>query len=318
MVSEAKHRLAFIVPTRNRPELLGKLLRSLRVQTVPPHQVVIVDGSDEPIEDHISEFLSPTVSCVRVFPPGLTRQRNAGIAAVSEDITLVGYLDDDIVLEPDAVEQMLRFWEKAAPEVGGTSFHITNTEIAGRFVKLPGKILGRLFWCDGFTPGRVLRSGFQTMVAPVSEDTYSEWLCGGATVWRKPILDEFKYDEQFEGFSYTEDLDYSYVIGQRYQLVVLRDARVQHNPPPFEPRKNYSMGRMNVYQRYCFVRKHRELSVPLFIWATIGESLRLLLVSIPRRSSREIYKAAGNIVGLTDIIRGKTFQTSQAFRKQDQ
>ena len=45
------HKLAIIVPTRNRPKLLGILLDSLAAQTQPPHQVIVVDGSDEPLEE---------------------------------------------------------------------------------------------------------------------------------------------------------------------------------------------------------------------------------------------------------------------------
>ncbi len=314
-MTEFHHRIAFIIPTRNRLELLTQLLKSLQNQTVQADQVIVVDGSDEPLEPSIREFLSPTVECVRVFPPGLTKQRNAGIKALNDDITLAGYLDDDIILDNDAIEAMLYYWEECPDDVGGSSFHITNNELASPLVRIPGKLLGKLFWCDDFSQGKVLRSGFATPVIPVLKNTYTEWLCGGATVWKREILEDSKYDEKLGGSSYVEDIDFSFRAAKHYRLVVIQGAKVQHFPPPFNPRKSYSMGRMNVHHHYHFVKKNPELSVPLFCWAIIGESIILLFASVPKRSSYGIYKALGNIIGLFDMMRGKHFQTDREFRK---
>lgn len=309
------HKIAFIVPTRNRPELLSKLLKSLQEQTVPANQIIVVDGSDEPIESEIRDFLSDTVSCIRVFPPGLTKQRNAGIQALGEDITLAGFLDDDMVLEEDAVEAMLHFWESCPDDVGGSSFNITNNPVprSGLF----GKLFRRAFCLGDGRQGGILRSGICTAVSPVLKDTYTEWLSGGATVWRRHILDEFKYDEWFEGGAYVEDVDFSLTVAKTYdyKLVVLRDAKAQHFPPPFNPKKCHSLGRMVTQQRYHFARKHAQFSIPRFYWATFGVALGLFISSIPRRSSCDFLKALGSLMGLFDVMRGNLFQTDSEFRK---
>ncbi|MBT4512435.1 MAG: glycosyltransferase family 2 protein [Chloroflexi bacterium] len=314
-MTEFRHRIALIIPTRNRPELLEKLLQSLQHQTVHASQVIVVDGSDEPVETVTKRFAIPGISYVRVFPPSLAKQRNEGIKTLNDDITLAGYLDDDIILDKDAIEAMLRYWEECPDDVGGSSFHITNNELASPLVRIPGKLLGKLFWCDDFGQGKVLRSGFATPVIPVLKDTYTEWLCGGATVWKKEILEDSKYDEKLGGSSYVEDIDFSFRAAKHYRLVVIHGAKVQHYPPPFNPRKSYLMGRMNVHHHYHFVRKNPELSVPLFYWAILGEAIILLFASIPRRSSYGIYKAFGNIAGLFDLMRRRHFQTDQEFRK---
>jgi len=270
-----------------------------------------VDGSDQPIELEIKQFLTPSVSYIRVFPPSLTKQRNEGIKALGEDITLVGYLDDDIVMERDAVEAMLRFWEQCPDDVGGSSFNITNLGTTS----LLGKLLGKLFCFYDDRGGAILRSGFNTAVSPVLKDTYTEWLCGGATVWRRQILEEFKYDEWFVGWAYVEDVDFSFAVAQEYKLVVLQGAKVQHLPPPFNPRMCYAHGRMVVQQRYHFVRKHAQLSLPLFYWATLGQALILILASVWKRSLCESLRAFGNIAGLIDIIKGSPVQIDTQFRK---
>ncbi len=49
------------------------------------------------------------------------------MAALHNDITVAGYLDDDLELEPDATERMVRFWEKRdAQRLAGRPFAIVN------------------------------------------------------------------------------------------------------------------------------------------------------------------------------------------------
>lgn len=122
------HKIALIIPTRNRPALLAKLLQNLRDQTVQANQVIVVDGSDQPVETEIMQFLSPKVLYMHVYPPSLTKQRNAGIKALDKDMTLAGFLDDDIVLEQEAIEAMLRFWEHCPEDIGGV--HLTLPTVA--------------------------------------------------------------------------------------------------------------------------------------------------------------------------------------------
>lgn len=306
-----RHKIALIVPTRNRPELLAKLLQNLKDQTVQANQVIVVDGSDRSVEAEIKQFLSPSVSFIHVFPPSLTKQRNEGVKVLDEGITLVGYLDDDIVLEKDAVEAMLRFWEYCSDDIGGSSFNITNGSRASRFAKF----LGKVFCFDDYRQGVVLRSGFNTGVWPVLKDTYTEWLCGGATIWRRQIVEEFKYDEWYVGGAYAEDVDFSYTVAQKYRLIVIKDAKVQHLPPPFDPQKYHSLRRAIVQQQYHFVRKHAGLSLPLFYWATFGQAITGILAGICRCDSSGILMASGGIAGLLDVVRGGVVKIDTQFRK---
>lgn len=309
--TDFKHKIAFIIPTRNRPDLLVKLLLSLQNQTVQADQIIIVDGSDHPIEPVIKQSIISRVYYLRVFPPSLTKQRNEGLKALNEDITLVGYLDDDIVLERDTVEAMLRFWEKCSDDIGGSSFNITNNIIttASAFTK----IFSKLFCLDG-EQGKVLRSGRATGVSPVLKDTYTEWLCGGATVWRREILEKFKYDEWFTGWATYEDADFSFTVFQKYRLIVLRDARVQHYPPPYNMEKYNSFGKMNIIYRYYFVKKHANLSIPLFYWSALGEILINAIGGILRWNVHGIHLSSGNIAGLFHIIKGNLVQINENFR----
>jgi len=311
-MTQFRHKIAFIIPTRNRPDLLAQLLQNLQEQTVKANQIIIVDGSDQPIEPEIKQFLSPNVSYMRVFPPSLTKQRNEGLKALDKDITLVGYLDDDMTVEKDAVEAMLRFWEHCSDDIGGSSFNITNQSSSRP--SLLSRLFGKLFYFGEVGQGAVHRSGYNRIVSPVLKDTYTDWLCGGATIWRKQILEEFKYDEWFKGWAYLEDVDFSFTVSKRYKLVVVQAARVQHFPPPFSSKKLYSLGRELTKQRYYLVRKHPELSVALFYWVTVGQIINGFIYGIVKRRLDPILKGWGNIAGLFNILRGNLAQVDEQFR----
>jgi len=149
----------------------------------------------------------------------------------------------------------------------------------------------------------------------VQKDIYTDWLCGGATIWRKQILDEFKYDEWFKGWAYLEDIDFSFTVSKSYKLVVVRSAKVQHFPPPFDSKKLHSLGETLTIQRYYLVRKHPQLSVAMFYWATLGQIIIGFLYGIVKRRLEPIRVISGYIVGLFDIIRGNLAQVDEAFRE---
>jgi len=306
-----KNKIALIVPTRNRPELLIKLLNTIKLQQVKPDQVIIVDGSDSLIKPHIEPYFFEGVMYVHVSPPSLTTQRNQGIMYLHPDITLAGYLDDDIELKPDAIEEMLEFWENSPADIAGAAFNIVNNPPRNPLTKA----ITRFFMITGKVPGKVLRSGFCTVEVPLTKDIESEWLCGGATIWRRNILDNYKYDEWYKGWAYHEDVEFSYRVSKNYRMIVLYKAKVDHNPPPYNKSKNKIFGKMAVINRYYFVKKNPELSIPFFYWATLGELLLNSLSSVKERNTRGFDRALGNIGGLIDILLGKVHQIDVNFRK---
>src|SRR5262245_20547942 len=119
-------RLAFIIPTVNRPNELRRLLESMESQSALPDETIIVDAGSSSLDRVLRDFSRLNIKYVHLSPPGLTKQKNAGIKALNDRITLAGYLDDDLVMDPGATEAMLRFWDGAPADVGGAAFNISN------------------------------------------------------------------------------------------------------------------------------------------------------------------------------------------------
>ena len=295
------HRLAFVVPTRNRPADLRRMLRSVEAQSTVADEIILVDGGDpgQTVADVPAEFPGLALRYLRIYPPGLSKQRNAGMDAVSSDMTLAGYIDDDIVFEPGAIEAMLAFWEHAGPDVGGATFNIVNNDRRRVFA------IQKLFLLSSDDRGRFLRSGFETPLWPVTETLWTQWLCGGATIWRRDITREIPYDEWFEGTGYLEDVDFSYRVSRKYRLAIVGEARLLHLSYPIRKDRNYLFGTWQAVNRMYFVRKNGEFSRLSCYWALTGQILFHLLLGVAKRDTGLLARARGNLVGLGRVLVGR-------------
>ena len=95
-------------------------------------------------------------------------------------------------------------------------------------------------------------SGWQTLTGTVSETIFVDWLPSTAAVWRREIFKNFSFDDFFDGYSYLEDLDFSYSVAREYKLAIVADAKYWHYPSPFGLSKSIS------------VRKNRDYKPNLF------------------------------------------------------
>jgi len=276
------------------------MLRSLAGQSRRPDQVVIVDSSAEPVRSVAEAFDGLNVKYIHVDRPSASGQRNTGIRAVDEGMDLIAFMDDDAVLEVVSLEAMLNFWQAAPAEMGGAAFNWLNFEPTGGGW-LKRSALCR--WLGLYSPvnGQVMPSGWQTLAGIVSETTLVQWLPSGASVWRKEVFERFTFDEYFDGYSYLEDLDFSYSVGRHYKLAVVAGAGFKHYPSPAGRSGMVRFGKVEVANRLYFVRKH-GLSVSR---CYLGLLIRMLMTAggaLSRRWRQNLGRAWGNVLGLLQSI----------------
>jgi len=295
-MSDTPGKIAIVIPTLGRWDELRKMLHSLTQQTRLPEQVVIVDEAGEG-RRLASEFSQLRIS-VSTLPRGsASAKRNWGVTCVDPSVGLIGFMDDDIVLERTALEAMLEFWESAPEDTGGACCNWMNQPplYALRLKHFPLAARLGLYASQG---GRVMRSGFQTVIGIVSETRFVHWLPSGATVFPRRVLQENSFDEWFGGYSYLEDLDFSYSLGKKYRLAVVADARFCHYPSPIGRLDSFSFGKMEVANRLHFVRKHAELSTATCCLALMIRLLISLYLGITHWEGAYFERAWGNMVGL--------------------
>lgn len=92
--------VSVVIPTRGRPEMVVRAVRTALDQTRPPEEiVVVVDGPDEATERALAALGAPSVKAVVLERSGgAGAARNAGIRASSGD--WVAFLDDDDEWKP--------------------------------------------------------------------------------------------------------------------------------------------------------------------------------------------------------------------------
>lgn len=296
-----KLKMAFVIATKDRTEDLCRALESLSIQDMPAEQIIVVDGGDVSVEKVVLSFPTLNIQYLTCRPPSAARQRNVGIRAVGRDVSLIGFLDDDIVLEPSALSNMMAFWRNAEADIGGAAFNLINrpTLFAGSLKKLP--LTERLGF---YSPrgGRVLDSGFHTMIDFVEEDTVVQWMPTTAVVYRREILVNEVLDEWFKGYSYLEDLEFSYRIGKKYRLVVVSKARYSHFPGAFGRGNPVEFGRREVLNRVYFVRKNRELSLPKCYLALFLRILINIAQAICEFRMELLKRAWGDILGIASSV----------------
>jgi glycosyltransferase involved in cell wall biosynthesis len=295
----AKDKISIVIPTVGRCDELRRTLQSLARQTRRPDQLVIVDEKGEG-EVLAQEF--PDLSIVvTTFPRGsASAKRNRGIQCVAPNIDLIGFMDDDIVAEPEAIQEVLAFWKTAPEEIGGVGCNWINQPplYAPRLKSLP--IVSRLGLYDS-RGGLVMRSGFQTVLGIVTENRYVQWLPSGAVVYPRHVLNGHFMDEWFGGYSYLEDLDFSYDLGKKYKLVVVANARFSHYPSPIGRVDSYAFGKMEVANRLHFVKKHPELSPACCVLALAIRTLMSIFLGLRHRDGSYFRRAWGNVVGLAFV-----------------
>ncbi len=290
------NKLAVIIPTVGRCEELRKMLQSLATQTCLPDQVVLVDEAGE--GNTLAREFPQLNILVTTFPRGsASAKRNCGMQFVGPKIDLIGFMDDDIVLEPQALEATLRFWGNAPEDVGGVSLNVLNDPPDFASWLKRSKLASSLGFY-GTKKGAVLRSGFQVPLRHISETTYVDWIPTYCVTYRKHLLEIYSFDEFFAGYSYLEDLEFSYRIRKKYRLAVVAEARFYHYPSKVGRPDWYLFGKKEVINRLYIVNKHREFSRPQCCFRLLVRTLLTLVEGVRTLDASSFRRVAGNLAGL--------------------
>jgi hypothetical protein len=146
-----------------------------------------------------------------------------------------------------------------------------------------------------------------------------DWLNGGATVWRREVINNYNYDEWFKGSGFMEDIDFSFNIGEKYQLVLLSEAKTEHHHHPIRGDRYYLLGKWQIVNRLYFVSKyvHRGLSIRNAWIASFSIVVVNLAAGFSRIDYNRIRMSVGNIVGIFIAMTKKNVQISGHLKRID-
>jgi glycosyltransferase involved in cell wall biosynthesis len=292
-----------IICTKDREKDLLECIDSLNAQTLLPEELVIVDaGKENGIKGKLEEKVKTTPIKLKYIrtEPGLTRQRNIGVKNAKGDI--VFFFDDDVILDKDYTANIMKIYSSHQNEnLGGVGGKIVKATPPPLYWRLFNKIFllnrhGALLPAHTFSPGKV---------------TKARALSGCNMSYIREIFQELDFDEHIPGYGLMEDVDFSFRVSQRYQLLLTPDAKLEHKQSPVSRDKISRLVQMQSYNSFYLFMKNCRKTPPnllLFAWSRIGMFLNSLLH----------YLSQGNSGWLTGFFEGSELILHDLFARKVQ
>lgn len=286
-----------VVCTRNRPHDLERTLQSIAWQTAPCEQILVIDDSDPEGRERTVEIAAEIDAPIKVITkelPGLTASRNLAIELSTGDLT--AFFDDDVVLHPAYVAEVRSAFD-ADPRLAGAGGSVDDDHVYGwRLLRAALRVPGR-------ATGQVYRSGWSTQL-PKESSRPVEHLIGCNMVYRTDVLSQYRFDERFAGYGLGEDLEFSHRLHRDgHRLAAVGSARLWHLTAP--ARQDRAWG-------------YREMVIrPMIAGERFSTSTFLVgaLTFVSTNLVRNRERAAGNWLGIRDVIRGRPPRDLQTIRK---
>jgi GT2 family glycosyltransferase len=275
-------RIAVVLASAGRPQLLGEVVADLQRQTRQDFALVV----SVPDRDSLPVQRLPAGTLV-VHDRGLAAQRNAGLAAVP-GASHVFCFDDDAVVRDDYLERAVEFFD-AHPEV----------------VALTGRVL-----LDGATGDAIPRSvADEALEASHAERPTGEWtpsreLYGCNFAFRPDAIGGERFDERLPLYSWLEDHDFARRCMRYGRLARVHDCVIVHRGVKSGGRMAHE--RLGYSQVMNPAYLHHVGSFPL--WLALYETIPRFGKNVVRavRGSEAEWRRErlrGNLRALGDVVR---------------
>jgi GT2 family glycosyltransferase len=251
-----------------RPKPIIRLLGSVKLQTLYPNTILIIDGSTNNLtEDAVLEKNYTDLVYFKVDDAnrGLTKQRNFGINKVNKDSEIVCFLDDDTVLEPNYFEEIIKAfnsdnavvgvgglainenkWQKQDPNKNYSNSKYYCLEGFYREESLRNKVRNKLGLQSNEKPGIMPTfSNGRTYGYPFNEKNYPvDLLVGMSFSFKRIVFENIKFSTYFEGYGLYEDADYCLRALKYGQNIIATNAKLYHYHDPSGRPNQYKYGKM--------------------------------------------------------------------------
>lgn len=246
--------ISVIVCTKDRVDDLKKFLHSLNHQQMLPDELLIIDSSDS---DETCNLIANTVSSVPYTTTyirsekGLTKQRNLGVAKSCGQYLF--FFDDDIILEPDYIKVVYNtFCQYSGQNIGGIAGKISNVTPKR---DLAEGLFKKLFFLTTLGNGKLKASGFPAHRMD-NQASFVEVVCGGTVAYTREVFSTFNFDEKLAGYSYMEDVDFSYRVSRKHRLLYQPQARLAHYATTYKNANSRILRRMMIQNHSYIFRKN--------------------------------------------------------------
>jgi GT2 family glycosyltransferase len=283
-----------VVATYERADRLRDALASVRQQTRPPAQVIVVDSSDGRESEAITNDSGLPAVYLRAERPSAAIQRNQGFREVKTH--LVAFIDDDVVLAPDVFEKLCGVFE-SMPETGGVSARMNGAEHPAPCPRLRRYYRLQAGFDDETYGARLFGAAincFPCYSRQMDLLIAANWLNLGCVMFRSDAFGRELFPD-FEGYSFGEDVHLSARIGRNHPLYFHSTARYDHFPSMSPAKRNYFQNaRMSARHRRLIARDVQRLGPWELLWKDVLHRIFVSAFLLRTRPTGWAAQIAGN------------------------
>ena len=290
--------VSVVIPTRNRPESLKRVLDCIGKQQLLPDEVTVVDSSDE--RERVEELCKSLPDLkIRLINSvaSVCIQRNIGISESGGKYIFL--CDDDIEIEPDYLKVLITFLKEHSDE-GAVSGVICQKDKEGKWVyEYPPNSVSSLYhtYLFGLPVWGSLPESFKKSINPLTRHILNFYNRKGNTVTKGgwPLITQFSnpiFKTKIYGLGgaivrrdwllssrYDENLD-QHGIGDNYgvcmgfpgSINVSISARLYHHMEPknrIESTRAFYLRNLALHYFILTSVKSRKMAV-FFVWSLAG------------------------------------------------
>lgn len=268
--------IGVLIPTRNRPTQITRILESISKNDTDDLEVVVV-SSGERLDCFINPFKTMMkLTYLHSDMGGQIHQKIQGLKAFSKNVKWIVFLDDDLKVS----RKFFSFFKSQTYDlpkqvVGvGMNLGFTGKQVANKPL---GKFLSRLFLLSG-KHGEIRRSGHACSYMQSNSRIETQWL-SGASAWRYEYACMYNSVHPFSRYAAYEDVIYSYGMSKKGELIYIPELtldyqEVQSNDVP--PLLAFISAQ---YWRYYLVKSDNYFSAMHFFWSQVGRNIFYLFTT---------------------------------------
>lgn len=203
-----------IIPTKYRYEDLIESIESIYNQSgLGEFEIIVLDSNEDiAISKKIRNYCDKKTE-IKYYKDNFKSPCHArNFAAKMSSFQYLALLDDDIVLEPNYIITAIKFIK--LEEIDGVNGITTNSVF--------NKIAPLFYWGD-FTDNRIKN---------IKKPIQTQYLSSGNCVIKKVIFNDYMFDEFYRGYSFAEDIDFSYRASKKFKFMIHPNIRMIHKSSP--------------------------------------------------------------------------------------
>jgi glycosyltransferase involved in cell wall biosynthesis len=294
------HNTSLIIPTKDRPKELFRLLKQLRLFKINFLEILVIDSSSIENKKYLKKICEKFSIKLYTTWASTSHQRNVGLKKKKKSIFTM-FLDDDVIFFKNSFFEMNRVIIKNQNNRSIAGF-IFNQLLDQKIKFFENLKKNKLLECIGLyssKPGKIMSSGWHTKILNVKNDIYADWAYTTASIYKSKDIYNYRFDERFGAYGYLEDLDFSLNLKKNNKkFIISHKAKFIH--PLNIDRSSFDFGVVEVFNRFRIVKKY-SLNKKIFFIAVLLKFI-ILFLGILKGNIRHFLRSLGNIVGIFKII----------------